>query len=270
MEFELDQALAMEPLSAGRFALNRSDRFWNYDSAFGGWQASACAKAVRESGDARGQVVTQQIMFVAPARGQHFRVDVTLLERRRSVDFWQVILIDSDSDAVCASSQVAMGERRDTSIAFQQEIPQLPGPERSFALEAGENLPTWFGHFDIRVCKGRPFRQNETPDSATWIRERDGRPLDDTVLLAMCDTPMPRTFFCNDQRVPASTISLGTHIYATPAQLTGVGNDYVLLETMCKVIRDGLINQETALYSRDGLLLAMSYQTATFRERSGA
>ena len=43
----------------------------------------------------------------------------------------------------------------------------------------------------------------------------------------------------------------------------------MLLDTHCRTIRHSFVNAETYAYTQDGLLLAASYQTGLFRERSG-
>ncbi|MEL6300569.1 MAG: thioesterase family protein [Pseudomonadota bacterium] len=266
--FALDDAVSLTPGNeAGVFHIKADQRFWNMDSAFGGWQAVACAQAVRQSPSMRGQIVSQQVMFQAPVRADNLVLRVQLMEQRRTLDFWQVSLIDPEQNRILASCQLVAGERQSTTISFESPAPELRSFEESFPIPVREGMPTWFSHYEIRLAKGRPFQVNTTPRSATWVRERDGRPLDDMALLSICDTPMPRTFFCAEGATQASTIALGTHIYATEAQVKENQEAPVLLDTTARVLRDGLINQETAVYREDGLLLAMSYQTGLYRER---
>ncbi|MEL7312045.1 MAG: thioesterase family protein [Pseudomonadota bacterium] len=268
MTYALDAAIRLKPKNETTFLVMTDERFWNGDSAFGGWQAAVLGAAVKQQQPNRSQLVSQQVMFQAPVRGEHFEVRVELLEQRRTLDFWHASLVDPEVGRIMASCQIVMGDRQPTSLGFETQPETFRDFDASFPLPAQPGTPTWFQHYDIRLAKGRPFQKNSAPFSATWVKERDGRPLDDIALLSIADTPMPRTFFCADGRVPASTIALGTHIYGTEEQIRGANDTPVLLDTRSQVVRDGLVNQENRLFREDGLLLAISYQTALFRERT--
>lgn len=268
MTYALDSAIQLNRKNETTFDVPTDPRFWNGDSAFGGWQAAVLGAAVNQQEPRRSQIVSQQVMFQAPVRGEVCEVRVELLESRRTLDFWHASLIDPDTQRMMASCQIVMGDRQTTSLSYEKPAGEFRDFESSFPLPAQPGTPTWFEHYDIRLAKGRPFQKNSAPLSATWVRERDGRPLDDLALLSIADTPMPRTFFCADGRVPASTIALGTHIYGTEEQVRGAKDAPVLLDTRSQVLRDGLVNQENRLFRDDGLLLAISYQTGLFRERA--
>ncbi|MEM9171963.1 MAG: hypothetical protein AAGA84_04575 [Pseudomonadota bacterium] len=267
MTYALDEATQLESLGGRRYALRSDKRFWNMRSMFGGWSAAASAQAVMQDEEFRGDVLTQTVNFQSAIVAENLVVQVRLSERRRALDYWQVDIAAADTpDETQASVLIVSGTRNATERSFEIDMPAHRAAADSFRLPSSESTPNWFSHFDIRLAKGRPFSVNPTPNSVTYVREEDGRTLDSKALLAIADTPMPRTFFVSEEMVVAATITLSTHIYASPQMLADVGNDFVMLDTQSKTIRDSLINQETHLFSPMGRLLAASYQTAYFRE----
>ncbi|MEO0576445.1 MAG: thioesterase family protein [Pseudomonadota bacterium] len=267
MNYALDQATHLTVINDDRYNVTLDQRFWNVRSAFGGWVGAVCAEAVQRHREFRFAIVTQQINFHAAVRSESLVVSVRLIERRRTMDFWQIDVSPSDQpERVDASATIVCGEQEATQIGYETDMPEHRAVADCVRLPSGDSTPNWFEHFDIRLAKGRPFSMNQTANSATYVREADGRQLDAKALLAISDTPMPRTFFRANSMTFAATISLSTYVYASESELTEVGTGYLLLDTQCKVIRHGFLNQETYLYREDGLLLATSYQTGRFRE----
>ncbi|MEN7344142.1 MAG: thioesterase family protein [Pseudomonadota bacterium] len=267
MTFVLDESTAVTLQSEGVYRCSTDKRFWNGDAAYGGWLAAAVMAALQQEDDHRGMLVNQTVQFHRAVRNDAVDIRVSLLERRRTLDFWSVTCTDPVDDAVVASATMVCGEKPPSETAFNA-APEGFGPQSAgFRLEQRKQTPTWFGHFDMYLVKGIPFNPNPTPASAIWIREGDGRPVDDKAILAIVDAAMPRTFFVGEGRLPASTVTLSTHIYATAEELAKVGNDYMLLTTDSATIRHSFANQQSILYAEDGLVLATSYQTTRFRER---
>lgn len=267
MSFLLDTSTGLKPEGDATYSVALDPAFWNMQSAFGGWVAAVAVAAVETDPRYRGELVTQNVQFHSAVRGERLLLSVQLVERRRTVDFWKVNIATPEAPTrILAAATMVAGERTTTETRF--DPPPVPMREQAkcFRLTRRDDSPAWFDHFEIYLAKGRPFSINPTPDSATWVRESDGRPIDAKALVAIADTPMPRTFFASEEPLFASTVALSTHIYATADELEQVGNAFVLLDACCKAIRHSFLNQETHLYSEDGLLLAASYQTGLFRE----
>lgn len=266
MSFVLDDSTSMVALGDGRFRLLTDKRFWNFTNAFGGWVAAAAVSCLKLQEEFRGEIITQDLHFHSAIRGEAIILAVELLERRRTLDFWHVRYLSEDMKRVLASASIVAGERLATAIDFIEAPPDIRAQADSYAMVQDGSRPSWFEHFQIYLAKGRPFRLNDKPESAVWLKESDERPLDVKAICAMVDTPMPRTFFLNDSAMFGTTISLSTHIYATADEIATVGSHFVRLDTYSKAVRHSLINQESYLYREDGLLLATSYQTGLFRE----
>lgn len=266
----LDRSTALRRETEDSVSLAIDPAFWNMHSAFGGWVAAIGVAAIEADARYRGELVTQNVQFHSAVRGERLLVTRQLVERRRTIDFWKVNIATPEAPSrILAAATMVAGERVRTQTRFDAPPVEMPEQQKSVQLKRGETTPAWLDHFEIFLAKGRPFSVNPTPDSATWVRESDGRPIDAKAMVAIADTPMPRTFFASDHALFASTIALSTHIYASNDELAQVGNDFVLLDSRCKTIRDSFLNQETYLYSDAGVLLAASYQTGLFREGNG-
>lgn len=267
MDFNLDQATRLTPAGDGRFTLALDRRYWTVRSAFGGWVGAVCAEAVQQHADYRFEIVTQQINFHAAVRDANLMARVRLIERRRTMDFWQVDLGPAEQpERVDASATIVCGEREATKVGYEHEMPQHKDAADCIQLPSGDAAPVWFKQYEIRLAKGRPFAVNSSPRSAMYVRESDGRALDSKALLAIVDTSLPRSLFRSEKLRLSATISLSTFVFATDEELAAVGPQFVLLDTDCKTIRHGFFNQETCVYRSDGLLLATSYQAGRFRE----
>ena len=267
MTFVLDAATTVNVRSDGRYQVAVDERFWNGDHAFGGWTAAVTVAAWQAEQACRGELVTQNIQFHAAIKGPEVLVETTLVERRRSVDFWHVaVLAPSREHRVLAAATLVAGQRRDSEIGFERRSASYRPQKDSFRLQRQPVSPSWFDHYEIYLAIGRPFAVNESPHSVTYVRESDGRALDAKALTAMLDTPMPRTFFCGERLPFSSTVAMSTHIYASDAELATAGDGFITLDVDCQTIRHGFLNQECRAYRDDGLLLAVRYQTGFYRE----
>lgn len=265
--YGLDKGTTLTAVGARSYEVDLDRTFWNHTSAFGGWVAALTVAACETDDACRGELVSQDIQFISAIRAERLRLDVTLVEQRRSMDFWRVTVHDAAVNGrIVASASLIAGERRATDLRFDRQPDAVRGQAESFRLERRPNSPSWFDHYEIFLAQGRPFRVNESLRSTIYLREADGRPLDSKGISAIVDTPMPRSFFLSESMLFASTISLSTHIYATREEIAAVGDGFVRLDSDGRAVRDSLINQESALYREDGLLLATSYQTGIFRE----
>lgn len=243
--------------------LSTDPSWWNYSSAFGGWVAAMILEVLKRHEDFRGEVITQQLQFIRPVVADEIDVNVRLLARRSTVDFWRVEVLDLDG-TLLVSADLTCGSRTATEIGFEHTGPQI-ADESGTLMELTEMHPTWTAHFGQIMVEGEPFTVSERPRSVVKARLADDAEFGPGALAMVCDSPMPRTFFASTEFVFASTISLSIHTYASDEQIAAVGREFVVVETDSAVIRNNTLNQELHVYRSDGLLLACGYQTALFR-----
>lgn len=265
MTYKLDTSITLESASEGLYTLPNDPAFWNFNASFGGWLAAVAANAVCQHVEFRGEVLTQQMQFIAASKEEQLYLRIHRHQQGRQIDFYQVTFLSAPTHGrTLAMAEIVAGNRGDSDLEFSAPMPTIKPIEQSFKLESSEMTPRWFAHFEQHLAHGRPFSKNPTPMTLAYVREADLRPLDSLAIVALVDTPMPRTFFVSEQLRIGSTLSLSTHIYASTEEIAEVGDDFVILATDSATIRHSLLNQEVRLFRRDGLLLASSYQTAVF------
>ncbi|MEO1292192.1 MAG: acyl-CoA thioesterase domain-containing protein [Pseudomonadota bacterium] len=265
-DFALDRATQLAPMGEGRYRATTDPSYWNLDSAFGGWVAAVMVAAVQSQAAYRGHVLSLNVQFLSPIKGSSVEAGVTLLQQRRRFDFWRVALYAEEADGPpVAVADLVAGERAVSDLAYTASAPVFRPVEECLRLERSAMTPSWFQHYEQYLAEGRPFDVNETPRSALYIREADGRPVDEKGLVALLDTPMPRTFFIAKQPRFAATLTMSTHLYASEAEMAETGSGLMRLEVTSSGIRNHACNQEARLYREDGLLLGTSYQTGIFR-----
>ncbi|MEC9346432.1 MAG: thioesterase family protein [Pseudomonadota bacterium] len=259
-----DRALGLRRVDSGRYHLPSDRSWWNHDAAFGGWIAALAGKAALAEADDGVEVLTQTTNYAAPLGPETIQVDVERVRAGRKTAFWHVRLADAATGEVLVTSDVVTGARRERKLEWQPAPSKLPEPETAFRIEPMQGMPRWLKHFEQRMIYGRPFQANDRPESMVAVRSVDGRPLDATMLLALADIPLPRVFLMGPPSGLVATISMTTQIMAGDADIAAAGDDYVLVECGCAGVRHGLQNQETRIFRRDGLLLAISYQIARY------
>jgi acyl-CoA thioesterase len=265
MSFKLDRSIALTQLQDQLYSLPNDPDFWNFSASFGGWLAAVAANAVQHHSDFRGEILTQQMQFIRSVKCDTVYVKLHRHQQGRQIDFYQITFTNAPEDGrALAMAEIVAGQRADSDLAFCPEMPALKPIDQCAEMHASEMTPRWFAHYEQFLGHGRPFSKNPTPLTLAYLREADLRPLDTLSILAMVDTPMPRTFFVTDELRFGSTLSLSSHIYASAEEIASVGHDFVIIATDSATIRHSLLNQEVRLFRRDGLLLASSYQTAIF------
>lgn len=264
MTFVLDRETALTRRGPTLFDVANTPEYQNPFGVFGGWVGAVLTKAAEQSDAFRGSVRTVQVSYLAGPKGDTLQLETNLLRRGGKTDFWRATL--SAGDDIFAVADIVAAEHRPTDLVYDASMPDIAAPETLPKMAPhGSGGPKWIRHFDQRMAKGVPFKKNDSPEAMVWIRETDGRPLDRMGLVALLDTPMPRSFYLSDRPAPGSTIAMSTYIYASEEQLATVGNDFVLLRIDGSATRDGMADQRVELWSREGIVLATSNQMVFFR-----
>lgn len=256
--------LNFQSVADNQYTIVTDQLFWNFTSAFGGWVAAVAISAVKTHDEFRGEIITEQMQFIGPVKGQKISVVVDLQARRRQIDFWRVTVSDCEGQ-ILVTADIVAGERANSDISYNTLAPKTNATDNYAPLEASMMTPSWLSSFEQYMAEGKPGSINDQPRSVVLLRTKQQCNLNAPVLAMICDTPMPRTFFASDKLRFASTISLATHIYGSDSQISDAGRDFLIVETDSAAIRNNTANQEVHVFRKDGLLLATSYQTSIFR-----
>ena len=268
MAYKLDQSIRLTPEENGTFLCDASDAYWNFSGAFGGWAVAVAVSAVNRSAGARGDLASVNAVFPDALGRAPLSVRPRKIRERARTDFWRVEFLDhAEPGAPLFAADIVMTEPRGASLTYHAAVPvveDLPAPETlpRFPMPGG---PQWLADYDQRLVSGRPFRKADRPVSLSWLREADGRPLDAVGLAAISDTYMPRVFFVDTAMHMGSTVSYSLNLFANAAELSAVGDDFLLMEADAAVIANGAYDQRGVIRARDGRVLAVTNQVAFFR-----
>lgn len=235
---------------------------------FGGWTAAALVEAARREPGERGPPLSLTMLYLDPIFDGPVRISTRLLRAGKRIQFWRAEL--RQGETLCAHAQITFGVRSDAPDKFTDaEMPDVPPPDAEGLFEGKAPVP-FLQQFQMRWITASPLNleaQGEKADSQTWVRDINGRPLDNVLLAAMADLTPPRVLFHRKTSpwIMSSTISMSVHFHATPEELDKVGSDFVLSDVKCRRCEGGFYDHELKLWSQDGALLATSEQVAVYK-----
>ncbi len=96
------------------------------------------------------------------------------------------------------------------------------------------------------------------------MRDAAQRGIDFPALTALSDIFFPRIFLRRGI-VPSGTISMTTYFHADSRHLDALGGDFILGTAHANRFDRGFFDQSAQLWSRDGALLATTYQIVYFK-----
>jgi hypothetical protein len=260
----LDAATQLEPAADGCFQVVPSADYWNFESAFGGWGLALAEEAVRSALDERAPVASVNALFLKPLSGELLWVRPRLLRRGRRAGFYRVeISADEEGTDVVLSVDLVFAEPASSTLEYIRAFPSVSSIDESPVMPSSPG-PRWLAHYEQRIALGKPFSAQESPHSAIWLRDLEGRPWDAKGLLAASDTPMPRTFFLDETPRFGSTVTYTLQVFASPEELAMLGREPLLIEANGDAIRHGRYSQVTYIWSAGEKLVATSYQLGFF------
>lgn len=263
-DHQFDDAIALETISPGVFLGRTSAPYNNMVGPFGGVTAAAFVRAVRLHPDRLGDPVSLTINFAGPIAEGEFQISTRAVRTNRSNQHWYLELTQ---DGVVATTATAVfGTRRDTWDDDEATAPAVPAPSE---LEPGgfPEFIAWARNYEMRFAAGA-LSENEAADSAIalWVRDTPARALDFESLTSMCDVFYPRVFQRRGKYVPAGTISLTIHYFATADDLAVQSDSFVLANAAARRFHKGYFDQSAELWSSDEKLLATSHQVVYYKD----
>lgn len=262
-ELDFDAALHLSPDGARRWLSRVDKRYWNAIGPWGGWTAGLLLKSVLAEADHAGDPVAMTVNLMGGLDESPITLETRAVRQGRSMEFWTTELIQNGEPV--AMAMVTLGQRRDTFSAHEAVFPQAPAPE-TIERPSRKGGPAFGAMMEMRPVSGTPFQpQNDSSHSLAWVRDAQARALDGVLVAALADVFPPRTFYRMTEFRPISTVSMSVYFHATPAELAQVGGDFILAEAQARRFESGFYDQQGALWSRDGVLLATTEQLCWFK-----
>ena len=262
---ELDESIRLAPAGPHTWTATADPRRVASTGMFGGWTAALLLQAVRgdAAGRDQGSPVSLSVHYVsAIAPGSALALRTRFVGGTRALSTWQVELAIGAAESPAALATVVLAPRRETFGFTEAPMPEVPPPDGLPIVHP----PGTFGERSrMRPIRGfPPFAQ---PDARTlfWVRETSGRALDTLQLAYLADNYPPRSWSRRGDPGPYSTITLSVFFHATDAELSGLGDDDVLIEATASRAESATVGAHARLWSRGGVLLATTEQLGWYR-----
>ncbi|MEO0643749.1 MAG: thioesterase family protein [Pseudomonadota bacterium] len=263
-DYPLDTSTELESLSETRFKSPAGEAYWNFTSAFGGWALALGFSAVQQAYPQKGLLASATASFLRPLPETGLMVDVRALREGRRTNFLRTEFSgESEPGALVFAADYVFSDIKDKPLDYTCAMPEVMPPEDAPALP-NEPGPKFLSRYYQRVALGQPFTAQERPHSAFWVKDAADRPWDAKALLAVSDTPMPRSFFLDTTPRFGATVQYDLHVMCSAADLEACGQDYLLVEATSDRVYSGRFSQRARIWSRAGQLLAISNQLAFY------
>jgi len=258
-----DTAVALETVGDGTYRGTTSAPYNNMVGPFGGITAATFIRAIEQHPQCLGSPVSLTVNFAGPVAEGEFEISARAVRTNRSNQHWYLEL--GQDGAVATTATAVFGTRRATWDNTEAVAPAVTSP----ADTPRGNFPdaiAWAQNYEMRFVAGA-LNDQESPDSTEtlWIRDTPARPLDFAALTSLSDVFYPRIFQRLGRYVPAGTISLTTHYFATPDDLEQHSDGYILGTARARRFHQGYFDQTAELWTEAGTLLATSHQVVYYK-----
>ncbi len=260
-----DRDTAVEALGEGRYAARIDRGWWIVRGPNGGYVAALLVQALKAavSDPARGLRSLTVHYLRPPAEGPaEIRTSVERTGRSLTTVSGRML----QEGKVQALATAAFSAPRETAELHHAEMPDVAPPEELPARNANPAVPM-HGLFDERPALGGGV-WGEAPGgralSGGWIRLAEPRILDDALVVAYADAWPPALFAAALDR-PAGgvpTVDLTVHVRASLPVASARPEDHVLVVFRTREVREGFLEEDGEIWSRDGILLAQCRQLA--------
>lgn len=229
-------------------------------NANGGYLLSLVARAMSDAAG-RPDPVTVTAHYLSPGRPGPADISVEVVKRGRTFTTATGSL-HADGKRLLH----VLGTFGDVSTPIGPERveaapPELPPPDRCFAVEPTETFPPPFmGRVDLRLHPDDAGLLSGTPSGQLrvrgWFRLHNGEPIDTLGLLLAVDSFPPTAF---NARLPVAwtpTIELTAHVRARPAP------DWLRCAFTTRFVTGGFLEEDGEVWDHTGRLVAQSRQLA--------
>lgn len=244
----------MHPRADGSFDCDIAEDWWVVAGPNGGYVAAIVARALlAAAGGPTRPLRSLTVHYLrAPSPGPA-RVEVDVERQGRTVSFAGARLVQDQRP--CALALAVLADGRDGLELEHASSPEVAPPEEISAVTDRPDPPPVAQQLDFRPALKGPGDRALT---GGWLRLRRKASLDAALLVALCDFWLPAVFAVTKQPIAVPTLELTVHVRAR----VPLESDWVLGRFATRTARDGLLEEEGELWSRDGVLLAQSRQLA--------
>lgn len=265
----LDAATALTPAGDGALHGATHPAYANMAGPFGGVTAAALLNAVLIDARRLADPIALTVNFCGAIADGGFEITPRLIRGGKSTQHWSIEL--TQNGAIAATASVVCGARRPTWSHFPAKPPRAPGPADVASMPAAGRTK-WVESYDMRFVEGdlgrfpRKDGVLHSAHSLLWMQDVPARPLDFLALAALTDAFFVRIMHVRGTMQPMATVSMTTYFHVGAEELSKIGAAPVLAEADAAVFHDCFADQNCALWSQDGRLLANGVQVTWFKE----
>lgn len=167
----------------------------------------------------------------------------------------------------CALALAAYSTVRRSITLTDGSMPTVPPPEACPRFEGMPGTLSFARNFDYRWAVGDPpFSGSAHARVGGWIRLAERRRADALAAAAFTDAWVPCIFPRVPQPAPAPTIDLTIHFRTRLPLPNAAPDDFYLGVYSSKLAAEGFFEEDSEIWSHDGVLLAQSRQLALLPE----
>jgi acyl-CoA thioesterase len=267
--FDRDTAVVPVPGADGAFE-GRVDRgWWIVRGPNGGYLAAILLRALGAAvGDPAREPRSLAVHYLRPPAEGAVRIETRLERVGRSLTNASARLLQDGALQAVALAAFSTPRAAPGLRDFQHaRMPEVEPPEALEPLpaEAAHALPMRQRYEQRWAVGARPWSRSPRALAGGWIRLAEPRPLDAPLVAALADAWPPAVFSHAEMGAllgGVPTVDLTVHFRA-PLPPPGAGaHPWVLAVFQSRVARDGFVEEDGELWTRDGTLLAQSRQLA--------
>jgi acyl-CoA thioesterase len=255
---------AVERLGPDRYAARIDRGWWIVRGPNGGYVAALLLRALGEAvGDASRTPRSLTVHYTSPPVEGPAEIHTARERVGRSLTTATARLLQDGK--LRALAIAAFATPREGPAFDSLPMPEVVPPERAEPLPAPVHVIPIRDRYDSRLAFGALGSRSAEAATGGWIRLReDPGPVDAALLAAYTDSWPPALFTKVDPTkllggVP--TVDLTVHFRAPwPAALDP--REFALVVFRTRLARDGFLEEDGEVWSRDGVLLAQSRQLA--------
>jgi acyl-CoA thioesterase len=255
----LTEHCTLDESSAGVFERTCDRTWWGHDALFGGYvEALALGAMTRALGHDAQRPQSMTMHFLRPFLDGPFRAETTIERTGRNMSNVTARLYSVGKLAGFAIA--SFGTRREfnefTALTAPDAQPVQPGEEPVVSPLGVPNHK----HFDMYPRIGTFARGGGDAHVGGWVRGRALGPIDHAMIPVLADLWIPAAYHRWTQPTPAVSVDITTHFRAALPRDDVPPTSLVFVDLRTAGSIGGFVDEDVAIWSEAGELLAQSRQ----------
>jgi acyl-CoA thioesterase len=258
-----DEDIALRSLGPGRYACEISRKHWVIAGPNGGYLAALLTRAGDEHlAEPRRQLRSFTVHYLRPPSAGSAEIEVTTEQLGRSVAYLRLKMTQNEKPILIATGAWAMPREGYEFAGWPMPETHPPEACSSVVTDRHAEPPPIRKQWETRSAVAKELGSGELPDLTWWIRPPIHRELDTAMIVAITDALPPPIFVTEVLPMSVPTVDLTVHIRAQLSAVAWQPGDWVLARFSTRYASGGFLEEDGALWSADGTLLAHSRQLA--------